>query len=99
VSALNRPAKTMSRSYHVTKKKSVTAFLQGDREPLFATSEKAWIKKKQKEARLTKGVIEKAPSNRAIVAREKQRSADTPSVIRYRFGVDKKPNQPQPTRS
>jgi hypothetical protein len=87
----------MSRSYHVTKKESVAAFLQGDREPLFATSEKAWIKKKEQEARKTKRVLGKAATNQAIVAREKKRTADTSSVIQYRTGSGKGPNSESST--
>jgi hypothetical protein len=77
----------MSRSYHVTKKKSVVAFHQGDHEPLFATSEKAWIKKNEQQARKTNRVLSKAATNRAIVAREKNRTAENSSVIRYRTGA------------
>jgi hypothetical protein len=85
--------KNMSRSYHVTKKKAVVAFLQDDHEPMFAASEKAWIKKKEKEARSAKATVGKAPINRAVVARERRRTANASSVVRYRSGgVKKEPN-------
>jgi len=61
----------MSRSYHVTEKKALKAFVLGDTEPTYLASEKHWIKKKAKTARTSKKVL----SNRAIVAREKRRTA------------------------
>jgi hypothetical protein len=33
----------MSRSYHVTKKASIVAFVNGDTEPTYQASEKAWV--------------------------------------------------------
>ena len=77
----------MSRSYHVTKKESAIAFSEGDHEPLFATSEKAWIKEQQRKTRAVTQVSGKARPNRAIVAAEKKRTAVTPSVIKYRGAV------------
>jgi hypothetical protein len=36
----------MSRSYHVTKKAAIVAFMNGDTEPTYQLSEKAWVKNK-----------------------------------------------------
>jgi hypothetical protein len=61
----------MSRSYHVTERQARLAFRQGDVEPTYQASEKAWVKKQQTRARKT-GVG--ATTNRAIVAGEKART-------------------------
>jgi hypothetical protein len=60
----------MSRSYHVTERQARLAFRQGDVEPTYQASEKAWVKKQQTRARKT-GV---GTTNRAIVAGEKART-------------------------
>jgi alpha-beta hydrolase superfamily lysophospholipase len=76
----------MSRSYHVTKKASIVAFVNDDTEPTYQASEKAWVKSKQKQARaIKKAVPEKAVATaRAIVAKEKRRTA---SVRSSREGI------------
>lgn len=67
----------MSRSYHVTEKAANVAFANGDTTPTYEASEKAWVKKKQKEARAIKKVFPKAPvaTARAVVGREKKRTS------------------------
>jgi len=75
----------MSRSYYVTQKKVRAAFRLGDNEPMYGASEKSWVKKKEKLAReATKVVGNKSPSNRAIVAREKLRTAFARSAMEAR---------------
>ena|GEM_PF-3137621 len=78
---------TMSRSYHVTEKKALAAFLQGDEEPTYTASEKSWIKRKQKEARSRQSVGNKSLSNRAIVAEEKKRTELVRSARQLRKGT------------
>ena len=71
----------MSRSYHVTKKAAVAAFVNGDTEPAYQASEKAWVKSKQMEARAIKKAVPdmKVAPARAIVGREKKRTLDARS--------------------
>jgi hypothetical protein len=76
----------MSRSYHVTEKKALAAFLQGDEEPSYMASEKSWIKRKQKEARSPQSLGNKSLSNRAIVAEEKKRTKHVRSARECRKG-------------
>lgn len=61
----------MSRSYHVTEKKANTAFSQGDTEPAYQASEKRWVKKQSKAARVDKRPV----TNRAIVSNERKRTS------------------------
>jgi hypothetical protein len=67
----------MSRSYHVTKKAAVAAFLNGDIEPTYQLSEKEWVKKKQKLARSVASSLsdKRVPVARAIASKEKQCTA------------------------
>jgi hypothetical protein len=67
----------MSRSYHVTKKAAVAAFLNGDIEPTYQLSEKKWVKNKQKLARSRASRLpdKRVPVARAIVGKEKRRTA------------------------
>ncbi|MFT4176743.1 MAG: hypothetical protein QM627_08800 [Luteolibacter sp.] len=60
----------MSRSYHVTKKKAIEAFREGDLEPAYQQSEKCWVKQRQLKARKTKNT----PPNRSIVSGEISRT-------------------------
>lgn len=71
----------MSRSYHVTKKAAVAAFVNGDTEPTYQASEKAWVKSKQKQARAMKKAVpdKRVAPTRAIVGREKKRTSDVRS--------------------
>jgi hypothetical protein len=66
----------MSRSYHVTERKVRRAWAEGDKAPMYAASEKSWVKKKQKEERALSTVRARTRSNRAIVGREKARTRE-----------------------
>jgi len=76
----------MSRSYHVTEKQARAAFARGDIEPTVLVSEKSWVKKKELIARPATTVADgfKVAINRAIVAREKKRTAASISAVVYR---------------
>lgn len=67
----------MSRSYHITRKQADRAMDQGDLEPTWLASEKRWVKEKESEKRaLAKKLPQwRAAPNRAVVAKEKARTA------------------------
>lgn len=66
----------MSRSYHVTKKAAQAAFQQGDAEPVYQASEKAWVKTAQTKARTAKVTV----TSRAIVSAEIARTRKVKSL-------------------
>ena len=76
----------------------MSAFTEGDREPLFAASEKSWVKSAEADARKTEKVFGKAPTNRATVIRERRRTNSTSSVVRYRSGGAQSPETDSPNK-
>ena len=62
----------MSRSYHVTKRKAVRAFSEGDTPPASDASENSGIKKVERRERQVAAATARRQKNSAIVADEKR---------------------------
>jgi hypothetical protein len=70
---INNVTLHMARSYHVTRKKADAAMNRGDMGPTWQASEKAAVKKREVDVRTLSKLARRkvGPTNRAIVAREK----------------------------
>ena len=82
----------MSRSYHVTKRKAVRAFSEGDTTPAVDASEKSGIKKRERRERQAATAAGRRPKNSAIVADER---ALTKRVLKSRTSGDESEAAPK----